>query len=492
MGPTRSPPSGPEGPDGMSPQLPGPPVAPFGKGVPYGPDPLAPSPLKRIAATIIVIGILYGAIYSMAEGTSTERFVQVGAAIGVLVYLLTFIDILIGLGFLIACVALSPELTLGGVGDLRLEDFLIPALLLSWIARATKDREPVITSPLMAPGLLYFAVMVVSSLVGIASGTTAPARSIAVLFKHVEYYLLFLLILNNVRSLRDFKALATFAVLSAAAGAMLVGPPVLTESGAMSERTHGPSGETANIFGGYLVLHLALAIGLFVFVRGAVLKFAALVSAVLMSTALLGTLSRTSYAAIAFALFVVGLLFERRLLAILAAGAVLFVALASEAASTRASDLLNVAAGGRNYSLDARLGAWQLVLSSLTGIHVLFGRGVGSINFGDVDSEYFRVLADTGILGLAIFAWILVRIGKMALALYRSQPRETFGHAYAVGFLIAFLAILVHAVASTSFISIRTMEGFLILAGLMAALHHHREEWAEVRPESGPVTYSRR
>ena len=437
-----------------------------------------PSPLKRIAATITIIGILYGAIYSMAEGTAAERFAQVGAAVGVLVYLLTFIDVLIGLGFLIACVALSPEMTLGEVGNLRLEDFLIPALLLSWVARAARDREPLIGSPLKTPALFYLALMVASTLAGISSGTTSPTQGTMVILKYVEYYLLFLLILNNVRSMRDFKALAVFAVMAAGASAALTVPVAPS-----SQRIHGPSGETANIFGGFLLMYLGLAVGFALYGRQVFPRLASAAAALLMSHAVLTTLSRTSYAAFAFALLVVGVLLERRLLVLLLVGSVVLLLAGSDAATSRTSDLIHVMSGGRNASLDARMSSWDLVMSSLTGVHLVMGRGAGSVRLGDVDSEYFKILADLGLLGLAFFLWALFVTGRTAYALYRSQARDSFGHAFSVGFLIAFVGILVHAVAATSFTSIRSMEGFVILCGLMACLHHHRKEWTPSGPE---------
>jgi hypothetical protein len=447
-------------------------------------DPLAPSPLRRIVAAISIIGVLFAAFYSLVEGSPGERFVQIGLAVGALVYLLTFVDILIGIGFLIACIAMSPELSLGGVGDLRLEDFLTPALLLSWLGRSMRDRERVIATPLAAPAMLYLGAMTLSTLIGVSAGTTQPGRSFAVLMKYAEYYVLFLLIVNNVRTPREFKAVALFALFAAAASALLASRPSASPGDFSSVRPTGPEGETANIYGGFLVLHLGLACSLLVFARTAFLKVASLASVLAMGSTVMGTLSRTSYASFAIGLTLVGVLLERRLLALLLAAGVFFFVLAPDQAADRAGNLMTVAAGGSHPSLDARFQAWEMISNRMTGTRYLLGHGAGSIPFADADSEYFRILADTGMLGLALFGWILLRIGRMAWAAYRAQPRETFGYAYAVGFLVSFVAILIHAFAATSFTSIRTMEGFVILCGLTAVLHHRGEEWD--RPDSPP------
>src|ERR1043165_4552936 len=98
--------------------------------------------LQRIILIALMIGVFGSLTISLLRGADSAQFIQVGAAITFVVYIVTFIDLTLGLAILIPCVGLSPEFSLAGVNDVRFEDFVVPALLLSWLSRAMKNREP--------------------------------------------------------------------------------------------------------------------------------------------------------------------------------------------------------------------------------------------------------------------------------------------------------------------------------------------------------------
>jgi hypothetical protein len=72
---------------------------------------------------------------------------------------------------------------------------------------------------------------------------------------------------------------------------------------------------------------------------------------------------------------------------------------------------------------------------------------------------------------------MLARIGRSANDLYKLLDPWTFSKGYAAGYLIAFFTLVVHAIAATSFTSIRTMECFILMTGFTLCLAHHREAW---------------
>jgi len=103
--------------------------------------------LQKLLLTLVPLGLL---LYGLFKGSDADLHFQIGVAAGFLVYIVTFIDLTLGLAILIACVGLSPELTIGGIQNLRLEDFIVPALLLSWITRIMQQRiplAPILVSP---------------------------------------------------------------------------------------------------------------------------------------------------------------------------------------------------------------------------------------------------------------------------------------------------------------------------------------------------------
>ena len=78
----------------------------------------------RLLIILVPFGLL---LYALIRGTEVDLHLQIGVAAGFLVYIVTYIDITLGLAILIACVGLSPELTIGSIQNVRLEDFVVPA-----------------------------------------------------------------------------------------------------------------------------------------------------------------------------------------------------------------------------------------------------------------------------------------------------------------------------------------------------------------------------
>jgi hypothetical protein len=433
------------------------------------------SPLQRIVSVALILGLLFYLGYSITEGTTNSRFLQVGAAVGVLVYLATFIDILIGIAFLIVCIGLGPEVSMAGLRDLRLEDFIVPALLLSWLTRSAQRREPFVHSPIARPALLYLTVMLISTFMGLGSGTTRPTMAIAMVGKYIEYYLIYLILLNNIRTREELKGIAIFALMVGLISA-ITSSDRLFETDDQRSRLSGPLGETANIYGGYLILHLGIALGFLLHGRAPGSRFLLVVLLIIIGGAMLRTYSRTSYAAFLLAALAFGVLKDPRVLLFMVLVSLLLPFIPDTVLS-RMESIGQLASERGSSSWNARVYAWEGVMERLAGPALLLGYGVGSVRLGDIDSEYFRILADTGVLGLGCLVWILFRIGRQANATYNALPPGTPEKGFAAGFLIAFMAIVVHAIAATSLTSIRSMEAFVVFAGLSGCLAHHLRDW---------------
>ncbi len=86
--------------------------------------------------------------------------------------------------------------------------------------------------------------------------------------------------------------------------------------------------------------------------------------------------------------------------------------------------------------------------------------------FGFMDAQYARVLAETGLVGLAVFLWLMWKVGRHALDVYttRSDPEE---RGLVLGFLAGFAGLLVHAFGSNTFIIVRIMEPFWLITGIV-------------------------
>jgi hypothetical protein len=432
--------------------------------------------LQKLLLTIVPMGLV---LYGLIKGMDADLQLQLAVAAAFMVYIVTFIDLTLGLAILIACVGLSPELTIGGIQNIRLEDFIVPALVVSWITRLMQHRIP-LAPILVSPALpLYAGAIVLATLAGVVSGTTTLSSAGLYMGKFVEFFLIYLLLVNNVTRREEFRALASFSVLVALMSALMVsdaftdGPP--------SGRLSGPLGETANMYGGYLILNLAIALGLFLQAQTVGGRLAAAVAVALLGIPLLYTYSRTSFVAILAASFAFGIFKDRRLLIVTLVFGVLTPLLAPDAILTRISSISGVATGDEPSSWASRTLAWRTLGGRTAAESPLLGFGLASVNLGMVDNEYVRVFIDTGIIGLGLFLWVLVRLATRATSVIDRLAPQTFERGYAAGYWIAFVAMCIHAVGATSFTSIRTMECFIVVTGLFGALYNRCEEWGLTR-----------
>jgi hypothetical protein len=441
--------------------------------------------LQKIFLTLFPLGTL---LYALLRGLDADLHLIIGVASGFLVYIVTFIDLTLGLAILIACVGLSPELTIGGIQDFRLEDFVVPALLLSWFTKAMERRIPLAQTLVMPALPLYGAAIVLSTLLGVAAGTTSLTKAILYMGKFTEFFLIYLLLVNNVLRREEFRALAIFSILVSLSSALMTANSFADDSSA--GRLNGPLGETANMYGCYLILNLAIAVGLFLHAPTSGGRTAAAAAVVLLGIPLLYTYSRTSFVALAGATLIFGAVKDRRLLMVSLIVGLLLPVVAPDSIMERISTLRGMTTGESPSSWLSRVAAWGMEGGRTMDKSPLFGFGLASVPLGQVDNEYVRVFVDTGVLGLGLFLWVLAGLGRRANALVSFFDPHTFERGYASGYCIAFIAMAIHAVGATSYTSIRTMECFILATGLFATLHNHREEWGErqvVTPGGGTI-----
>jgi hypothetical protein len=315
---------------------------------------------------------------------------------------------------------------------------------------------------------------------GVAAGLTSASKALPILGKYLEYFLIFAVVAKNLRTEREFRTLVWICVAAAVLGIV---------SGALgfgADRVRGPLGETANIYGGYLSLSLSIVIGLGVYATTPGTRALAAATALFLAAGIARTFSRTTYVALAASTTLFALFKERRLLPVLLLAALLLPVVLPRDVAERVGTIAGVAVGDTPSSWAARLGAWELAFNGMSGGDYLWGRGAGSVALGDVDSEYVRAFVDTGIIGLALFLWFLLRTLRTANANFGRLPGPGFHKGFAAGYLIAFVAICVHGIGATSFTSIRTMEMFMVLTGLMVCQSGRAAEWG-LLPERPPA-----
>lgn len=442
-----------------------------------------PSPLPKILQVTVALAILLGLGALVLRGAGIEDLLLAAAAVALPVYLLAMSDPILGIAITIACIGFSPELTIGSVRNLRVEDFVVPGLLLGWLLRAGRDRTPLAKTHLWGPTVLALLAISLSTIAGSVFKTAPFFFALMIVGKYLEYLAIYIVIVNLVKTEGEIRALGIFSILVAVGTTFLnVGSSISEATSDAIERVQGPLGETANIYGAYVGMNLLLALGLFLHAPSGSGRIVTGAAVVVLGICILFTYSRASYVAVAGAILIYGAFKSRRLLLILALLAVVLPTLAPRTVLDRMATVGGVAAGPDPSSWAARLEAWEMAWNRMSAPDLVFGNGIYSIAFGDVDSEYVRILVDTGFVGLALAALIQFRLGRLAYRTHEALGEYTFAKGYMAGYLMLFLSMLIHAIAATTFSAIRSMETFMVLSGLMTALANLQEDAAPAEP----------
>jgi hypothetical protein len=400
------------------------------------------------------------------------------------VYFLTMIDIRFGMVCLIFAIGLSPEIKWGAATNLRLEDFLMPGLLIAWLTRAVGRREEFASTTLKGPIIATLLLAVTSALFGVAGGTVVLERSFFHVGKTFMYYLILVLVMNNTRSERDaYIYIITMVVVSVAAA--IHGYAMFATEG--KGKISGPFGESANVLGGYLIFHMALIIGLIFGVNRNIHKLVLAVCFLIIFKAFLHTMSRTSYVALLLGLAVFGIMKRRTLLLAMFVFLIILPAIIPTEVTQRAATILDIFGDKPPSSWSARVVGWQMYGKSLF-THPLLGKGVGSITLAQVDNEYMKVLIETGLLGTLVFFWLLISMGKLSLVTFEKAKNVPLLSAFCLGYLGALLTLAVHGLGATSFTTIRTMEPLMVATGLLVAISNNYEKWHAMKPKEETQT----
>ncbi len=410
------------------------------------------------------------------------------AAFGALVYTLVLTDLRIGLALTLFCIALSPEMpeTIG-IRNVRLEDLLLPALVVSWFARALRERQEIEPSALKSPILLYLFFCMLSALHGIMTTSQDPAYTVFYFGKIAEYFVFYFIFLNNVRTPREMQAFVILSVVAACAlgfsgiGEFLAGMPAFGGG-----KIHGPTGETSNVLGGYFVFHLGLVIGLIFEAPNPRAKMLLIGAGAILFVPFLFTLSRTSYAALFGALLTVGILRRRVVLFGLLGLVMMMPLLVPEFVLARIATIFDIFGDSPPTSWTSRVYAWQLF--GRRGMDSpLLGVGLGSLAPGRVDNGYVHMMVEIGLVGLGMFLWMLVRALVEALRVHAAYANQPWFRGFGLGFLCGTVGLMLHAIGSPSFTAIRTMEPLMVTMALVTLLGNRAEIWGQPVDESHPA-----
>lgn len=131
-------------------------------------------------------------------------------------------------------------------------------------------------------------------------------------------------------------------------------------------------------------------------------------------------------------------------------------------------------------SSSARIMSWASALDDFPN-HPLIGYGITGWRF--IDAQYLRILLETGLLGLTTFFLLQWHVIKQSWLAYREVDDPLF-RGLAGGFIVGTVGLLARATMTNTFIIVRIMEPYWIIAAIVVASRQVWERSEEATEEA--------
>lgn len=449
------------------------------------------SSIQFIIPLVMLLVLILGLSYMIPDLTVTQTLAIGG---GVAVFIVCLASTEAALYILIFSMLLSPEFVVGttegaslGRGvTLRMDDFVILLIGLSWVAKMAVNKKlgVFLRTPINKPIAYYLFVCLISTLLGSLFLKVDLKTGFFFVLKYFEYVLVYFMVANHLKSKRQAQNYL-WALLITCVIVSVVGMLQVPEGGRVTAPFEGEMGEP-NTLGGYLIFMISITTGMLLTTTSLGLRLIYGSMAFLFIVPLLFTQSRSSYLALILAGIAFLWLSEKRrfiLIAFIFTGLLLpFVTpkIVTERLSftfTQREQRGQIKVGGATIdtSTAARLHSWANVSRDFAKHPVL---GFGVTGYGFIDAQYFRVLIETGLIGLFMFIVLLSSIFRLTYHNFK-ETREPFDRGLSMGFLAGFIGLLVHAVGANTFIIVRIMEPFWFVLAIVIMLPELEAEVSE-------------
>jgi len=355
---------------------------------------------------------------------------------------------------------------------------LIAVLVMVLVGRQFLPSPPPIRRTKLDIPVLLFAG---ASVLSLASLTGNLSGQLVGLVKAFGGFALFFIATQTVKELKDVLVVAGAVIATGFIQAVQTVIPFVNGAQAVSIDSRATGNLVdANLFAGYLVLviPLALALGFSLRERWTIVPTAAV--ALVFVAALVGTLSRSGWLGLVVGTVVLWVLFEGRrwrIACVTGAVAASFVLLGAWGPiSTR----LGASDTGPLQMLSDRTEVWGAAIGMLRD-HPLFGVGIDTFQdfypgysgrddgLNHAHNLFLNVAAERGIFGLLAFAAVtILLVGALIERLKTSTSRTD--RALIIGLFAAFAAYSVHSQFDVSYYDYKVLLLFWLLVGLTISI----------------------
>jgi hypothetical protein len=445
----------------------------------------------------LVFLLFCGLLISIAAGfltVHTNAVIIVAIAAGIGLSLVSFVKPEAGLLVLVLGMLLSPEIILAQDPShdiiIRLEDIFLIIVFIAWFTRLTinKQEREAVQLPLRGPIAAYTVVCIIATMLGVMRGELSVLKSFFFLMKYIEYFIIFFMAVNIIKTPAHLKLYFWTLIISCVITTVYL--DITTDFSNPAIRTTtlfegGEGMEEPATLGGFYLIMFSLLMSFIIYSRSFISLILSIVLFVSMIPPFVFAQSRASYFAILPMLASVFLLrrnLKTVIIALLFAASLIPLIVATPLGNVVNKRILYTFSMETSEDIPyepstaARISKWKILIPLWISTRPFFGYGVTGV--GLVDAQIPRVVGETGLLGLAAFLWLLVMLWKTAYKNYM-QVSHPFAQAIALGFLGGYIGLLVQSLTTNTFIIIRIMEPFWLLAAIVYKLPALNPQCAE-------------
>jgi hypothetical protein len=442
-----------------------------------------PAPLRNLLPLVILLFLTTAYAYMLPSLSNRAALTFAG---GIIIFIVCLVSTDAALYILIFSMLLGPEFAVGPRGHgplgrgitLRMSDLMLLVIGFSWLAKMAINKQFGLfrKTPLNQPIAYYTIICLASTLIGALFGRVNLKTGFFFVLKYFEYTFVFFMVANHLHDREQLKKYLGVMLLTCAI-CSFIGILQISEGIRLSLPFEGERGEP-NTFGGYLTFIICITAGLLLNTNSFRCRILCGILICLFITPLFYTLSRSSYIALTLGVCSFVWLSEKRrwVLATLIILGISLVIFAPERVKDRVAytftqgkdrdDVEEVMGVKLDTSTSERLSSWKNVTRDWVQ-HPLMGFGV--TGYGFLDGQYFRVLIETGLLGLFTFIFLLFRIFHQVHLVF-STTTDPFDRGLCMGFLAGFISLLFQAIGANTFTIVRIMESFWFAAGMVIRL----------------------
>lgn len=453
-----------------------------------------PTPLQLALPLVIVLPMCVAFGWLLPHLSPTKALAFISA---IIMFLICLFSTQTALYIIIFSMLLGPEFVVGSTSGaslgrgvtLRVNDFVLVVMGFSWLAKMAINKQLGLFrhTPLNGPIAAYTMVCVAASGLGAMMGRVDLKTSFFYVLKYFEYMFVYFMVVNHLRTPKQFKGFVVAFIVTCVIASM-VGVAQIPGGGRITAPFEGAKGEP-NTFGGYLVFMIAIFMGLVWHLRRTQVRAGLVGCALFALVPLLYTGSRGSYLGLAVSMLAFLALTPRKAASALVVAGFIAVLLlgAPEIAKRRIehtftqgaqrTDVEEVMGVKLDTSSSARLRSWRYVARDWLE-KPLLGYGVTGYRF--LDGQYFRILVETGLVGLVVFIFLMTRVWRVLHGVY-NRCRYGVHKGWTMGVMIGFVGLLAHGISANTFIIGRIMEPFWFAVGMVVMIPAIMETAVEER-----------